>query len=48
MDSITANKLKTKGISALEAIIDEHKSAMITVRGKSRYVVMDLLRLTII
>ena len=42
MDSITANQLKTKGISVLEAAIGEHKSAMITVRGKNRYVVMDL------
>ena len=42
MANITANQLKTKGISALEPIIDEHKAVMITVRGKNRYVVMDL------
>jgi len=41
MPSITANQLKTSGISALAPIIDEHKAAMITVRGKNRYVIMD-------
>jgi len=41
MASITANQLKTKGVSALAPIIDENKAAMITVRGKNRYVVMD-------
>jgi len=41
MPSITANQLKTSGISALAPIIDEHKTAMITVRGKNRYVIMD-------
>ena len=42
MANITANQLKTKGISALEPIIGEHRAVMITVRGKNRYVVMDL------
>ena len=42
MASITANQLKTKGVSALESTIDEHRAVMITVRGKNRYVVMDL------
>lgn len=42
MASITANQLKTKGVSALESVIDEHQAAIITVRGKGRYVVMDL------
>ena len=42
MASISANQLKTKGVSVLKSIIDEHKAAMITVRGKNRYVVMDL------
>ena len=41
MPSITANQLKTKGISALAPIIDEHKAALITVRGENRYVIMD-------
>jgi PHD/YefM family antitoxin component YafN of YafNO toxin-antitoxin module len=41
MAGISANELKTKGISALESIIDEQKAAVITVRGKNKYVVMD-------
>ena len=41
MPSITANQLKTKGISALAPIIDKHKAALITVRGENRYVIMD-------
>jgi len=42
MPSITANQLKTKGINALEPIIEEHKAAIITVRGKDKYIIMDL------
>ena len=42
MTTITANELKTKGISALEPIIKDHKAAMITIHGKMRYVVMDI------
>ncbi len=42
MASITANQLKTKGVSALESIIDENKAAIVTVRGQDKYVVMDL------
>ena len=42
MATITANQLKTKGVSALEKIVSEHKAAMITVRGKRRFVVMGL------
>jgi PHD/YefM family antitoxin component YafN of YafNO toxin-antitoxin module len=41
MASITANQLKTKGVSALAPVIDENKAVMITVRGENRYVVMD-------
>jgi PHD/YefM family antitoxin component YafN of YafNO toxin-antitoxin module len=42
MASISANQLKTKGVSALEPIIEEHQAAVITVRGVSKYVVMDI------
>ncbi len=42
MATVTANDLKTKGVSALDPIIKEHKAAMITVRGRSKYVVMDM------
>ena len=39
---ISANDLKMKGISALEAELAERSEAIITVRGKSRFVVMSL------
>jgi hypothetical protein len=41
MVSITANLLKTKGVSALDPAINENKAVVITVRGRDRYVVMD-------
>lgn len=40
--SISANKLKTKGVSAIEAGIGQTGEAIITVRGKERFVVMDM------
>jgi len=42
MIAITANDLKTKGIAAIEASLDEQTEAMISVRGKDRFVVMDV------
>jgi len=39
---IRANDLKMKGISALEAELAERSEAIITVRGKSRFVVMSM------
>ena len=42
MSIITANQLKTKGISVLDEIVKRHNTAMITVRGKGKYVVMDV------
>jgi PHD/YefM family antitoxin component YafN of YafNO toxin-antitoxin module len=39
---ISANDLKMKGISALEAELAERSEAIITVRGKGRFVVMSL------
>jgi PHD/YefM family antitoxin component YafN of YafNO toxin-antitoxin module len=41
MMEISANELKTKGISALSSVIAQQKTAVITVRGKDKYVVMD-------
>lgn len=41
MSSITANDLKTKGVSVMEAALQEDGEAVITVRGKSKYVVLD-------
>jgi hypothetical protein len=42
MSSISANDLKTKGISAIEAELAHQPEAMISVRGKDRFVVMDI------
>lgn len=42
MPQLTANDLKTKGISAIEAVLATQPEAMISVRGKERYVVMDV------
>ncbi|RLA23971.1 MAG: type II toxin-antitoxin system Phd/YefM family antitoxin [Gammaproteobacteria bacterium] len=39
---ITANDIKTKGISCLEKALKEQPEAVITVRGKERYVVMKI------
>ena len=39
---ITANDLKTGGISAIREIISKNSEAIITVRGKDRYVIMDM------
>ena len=40
MTDITANELKTKGVSVLESVLQEDGEAVITVRGKSKYVVL--------
>lgn len=42
MSSISANELKTKGVSAIEAALEQQPEAVISVRGKDRFVVMDL------
>lgn len=42
MQTVTANDLKTKGIAALESGLAENDEAVITVRGKERFVVMDM------
>jgi len=42
MSSLTANDLKTKGIAAIEAVLAERPEAIVTVRGKDRYVVMEI------
>ena len=42
MPHISANDLKTKGIASLEAILATNKEAIISVRGKERFVVMDM------
>jgi PHD/YefM family antitoxin component YafN of YafNO toxin-antitoxin module len=42
MTVITANELKTKGISSLEKATKQGSEAMISVRGQNRYVVMSV------
>lgn len=40
MNTVTANDLKTKGVSAVEASLESYEEVIISVRGKDRYVVM--------
>ena len=42
MTIITANELKKKGVSLLDDKVDENEETIITVRGKSKYVVIDI------
>ncbi|MDD2915254.1 MAG: type II toxin-antitoxin system Phd/YefM family antitoxin [Gallionella sp.] len=42
MSSLTANDLKTKGIAAIEAALADKPEAIVSVRGKERFVVMDI------
>ena len=42
MPHLTANELKTKGVSAIEAVLQDHSEAIVSVRGKERFVVMDI------
>jgi hypothetical protein len=43
---LTANELKTRGISAVESHLKEDEEVIISVRGKDRYVVMDIQKYT--
>ncbi len=40
--TIPANDLKTKGISAIDALLEKGDEAIITLRGKQKYVVLDI------
>ena len=42
MRTIAANELKTRGVSSISEQLAEEPEAFITVRGKKRYVVMDI------
>lgn len=42
MPSISANDLKTKGISAIELALSDAPEAIVSVRGKDKFVVMNL------
>jgi PHD/YefM family antitoxin component YafN of YafNO toxin-antitoxin module len=42
MSQISANDLKTKGIAAIEQALSTAPEAIVSVRGKDRFVVMEL------
>ena len=42
MNAITANELKTRGVSAVVDRLENEEEVIISVRGKDRYVVMSL------
>lgn len=42
MPHISANDLKIKGVAAIEAALSQAPEAIVSVRGKDRFVVMDL------
>ena len=42
MQQLTANDLKTKGIAAIEASLANQSEAIVSVRGKDKYVVIDI------
>jgi PHD/YefM family antitoxin component YafN of YafNO toxin-antitoxin module len=44
MSRISAIDLKTKGIAAIELALSTAPEALVTVRGKDKFVVMDLAR----
>ncbi len=42
MSHISANDLKTKGIAAIETALGESQEAIVSVRGKDKFVVMEI------
>ncbi len=42
MNTITANQLKTKGVTAIQENISKYNELVITVRGKEKFVIMDM------
>ena len=42
MSRLNANDLKTRGVAAIEAVLESQPEAMISVRGKERFVVMEI------
>ena len=42
MSQLTANDLKTKGVAAIEAVLADRQEAIVSVRGKDRFVVMEV------
>jgi len=46
MTNITANELKTRGVSAISKALEDSQEAIVSVRGKDTYVVMDFAHYT--
>ena len=44
MSHLTANDLKTKGVAAIESVLAVHSEAIVSVRGKERFAVMDIVQ----
>ena len=42
MPSIPANELKTRGVTVIEQALAENTEAIVSVRGKDKYVVMSV------
>ena len=42
MQTIAANDLKTRGVSSIEKALEQGAEAVISVRGRDRYVVMEM------
>ena len=42
MNHLNANDLKTRGVVAIESALKQSTEAIVSVRGKERFVVMDL------
>jgi prevent-host-death family protein len=42
MTVVSANELKTRGVSALESAMKDGREVVISVRGRERFVVMDV------
>ena len=42
MTSLTANDLKTRGVAAIEEALGQQTEALVSVRGKDRFVVMEV------
>lgn len=40
--TISANDLKVKGVTLIDSVVDENQSAIITVRGVEKYVVLKI------
>ena len=42
MNYISANDLKTRGVTAVEQVLAEYSEAIVSVRGKERFVILDM------